>query len=270
VPERAVYVVLDDYGWQRYTGRWSAPKLDLDLAAGPAAALRRIREQDKTDNWYDDVWCEAAALVDQPHKVLLFFTIHSENYAHRAALLATLAQTWPGWEVRWAYDGLGDVVAYLGLDRAEIRTESIVFEPHTAEDDDEFDQLVSVTRESGETDAYAMELPIGEVLGWGAESVDLLPDQAKITECQIPRSGVHIDYATKTVGIWTMEAFRGLADKLNWPGWQVEVWDDRYTEQLDKCKVTVPDWTLADGLKTLITRAQRDNDPDEALISQSE
>jgi hypothetical protein len=261
VPERAVYVVLDAYGWQRYTGRTSAPKLDLDLAAGPAAALRRIREQEKTDQWFDDIWCEAAALVDQPHKILLFFTIHSEHYAHRAALLATLARTWPGWEIRWAYDGIADLVAYLGLDRAEVHTDAhTVLEPDPARDD-EFDQLVSVTRASGETEAYGLVLPIHEVLGWGPESVELLPSDARVSTCELPRSGVHIDFTTKTIGMWTMDAFCGLADKLSWPGWQVEVWDDRYTEHLDKCEVTVPDWSLADGLKTLLDRARGETNP---------
>jgi hypothetical protein len=261
VPERAVYVVLDAYGWQRYTSRWRARTMDLDLASGPVAALRQIRTEEPTNQWYDDVWCEAAALVDQPHKVLLFFTTHSESYAHRAAVLAALAEAWPGWDVRWAYDGLGDLVAYLGLDRAEVRTEEgMVFEPDPgADDDDQFDQLVSVTREGGETDAYGLALPIGEVLGRGPESVELLPDEARVTACELPRSGVHVDFTTKTIGMWTMDAFRGLADRLSWPGWQLDVWDDRYAEQLDRCEVTVPDWSLADGLRTLLDRARSES-----------
>ncbi|MEV4310657.1 hypothetical protein [Actinocrispum sp. NPDC049592] len=254
MPERAVYVLLDDYGWQRYAAGSRAAELDLDLAAGPASALRRIREQQKTEQWSDDVWCESAVLVDQPHKVLLFFTTHTTGYAHRAALLTTLAHTWPEWEVRWAYDGLADLLAYLGLDRAEVRTEHSVIDPAAAEDDP--DQLVSVVRESGEIDAYAVRPAIDEVLALGPECVDLLPEDAKVTECDLPRSGVHIDIPAKTIGLWTMDAFCGLPDKLAWPGWQVGTWADRYPDHLEKCKVTCPEWHLTDGLRTLVDRAR--------------
>ncbi len=266
MPERAVYVLLDDYGWQRYAAGARALELDLDLAAGPAAALRRIREQEKTEQWSDDVWCEAAVLVDQPRKILLFFTTHTTDYAHRAALLTTLACTWPEWEVRWAYDGLADLLRYLGLDRAEVRTEHSVIEPAAAEDHP--DQLVSVVRESGEIDAYGLQAAIDEVLALGPGCVDLLPDDAKVTECDLPRSGVHIDIPAKTIGLWTMDAFCGLPDKLAWPGWQVGTWADRYPDHLEKCKVTCPEWHLADGLRTLIDRARAEREP--ALMSDEE
>ncbi|MEV4318080.1 hypothetical protein [Actinocrispum sp. NPDC049592] len=253
MPERAMYVVIGDDGWLRFTSRWRAPQLDLDLIGGPVAALQRIRDQDKTYRWYDDIWTEAAALVDQPNRILLFFTRHCEDYAHRAAVLSILAITWPGWQVRWAYDGIADLVAYLGLEDIEVRGSDVLIEPEPAELG--MDQLVSVTREDGTTDAYGLELPVSELFRWGPEHVELIPDNAKVTASEwMPRSGVHIDHRAKTVGVWTIDSLSGLSDAVAWPGWKVEIWEDRYTEQLDRCDVTVPGWTLADGLRTLAAR----------------
>ncbi|MEV4320518.1 hypothetical protein [Actinocrispum sp. NPDC049592] len=259
MPERAMYVVMDDDGWLRFTSRWRAPKLDLDLIGGPVAALQRIRDQEKTYRWYNDTWCEAAALIDQPNKILFFFTRHCEDYAHRAAVLSTLGLTWPAWDVRWAYDGIADIRAYLGLEYSEAPTGHAFIEPSPAEGG--MDQLVSVTREDGTTDAYGLELPVTEMLTCGPDCADLLPASAKVTACEwMPRSGVHIDHSAKTIGVWTIDSLSGLADAVAWPGWKVEMWADRYTEQLDRCGVTVPDWSLADGLRTLAARVRNGTD----------
>lgn len=35
--------------------------------------------------------------------------------------MAVLARTWPGWQIQWAYDGLADIVAYVGLDPETVK-----------------------------------------------------------------------------------------------------------------------------------------------------
>lgn len=47
---------------------------------------------------------------------------------------------------------------------------------------------------------------------------------------------MHIDVEAKAVGLWTVETWTGLREAWAdlWPGWSLELWDDRSAEQVSR------------------------------------
>lgn len=112
----ANYIVIDSAGVELYCDDRGAPSLDGYVIGGPDRAVRQVRH---AANEYERVqgfhpFCEGAVLVDLRRRVLGLFSGYLSDYAERAALRAVVAQTWPGWETRWAYGGLSDMRRYLG------------------------------------------------------------------------------------------------------------------------------------------------------------
>ncbi|MFI9809175.1 hypothetical protein ACIHEJ_33340 [Streptomyces sp. NPDC052301] len=113
---RAQYVVVENGTWQRYCSHCAAHRVVDDLLPGPVAATRCFRANREIDEWLDDTWCEGAALVDHDRRILLWFAF-ADGWADHLAARAVLARTWPGWDVRFAHDGMGDLTHHLGLGR---------------------------------------------------------------------------------------------------------------------------------------------------------
>lgn len=84
---------------------------------------------------------------------------------------------------------------------------------------------------------------------------DLPAGFASLNCPELPRSGVHLDYRTRTAGVWTIEALEGFLDRphAHWPGWQWHLWGADIREQLTRCdrRLTVP--PLPAQLTTAIT-----------------
>jgi hypothetical protein len=266
--DRSNYIVVQDGRWSLFYSHWGAVSLELDLLAGPEAATRFIRAQRAVDpdngGWLDDVWCEGAALVDHDRRRLCFFTVHYEDPDGRAAVLAVMAHTWPGWQVDWAYDGLADLVAHLGLDRAIVRDDTDPREPEAGYDD-WVESLVTVAG----VGAYALILDAREVIAHGPAVLGMLPDDARCTRCAVmPSSGVHLDPATRSAGVWTLQPLAGMLDRTTalWPGWRWEMWADRHTEQLARVpgEVTLPEPDLPAALEHLRERFERHRGHDPA------
>lgn len=119
---RAHYVIIEDGRHRNLYSQWGAHEIDLDLLPGPGSALRFARAQHPVEAWTDAEMCDGAALFDLDTRTLLWFGHCGGDPAVRAAALATLHRTWPGWTVEWAYNGLMDVAARVGTDPAAIRT----------------------------------------------------------------------------------------------------------------------------------------------------
>ncbi|MCO5999037.1 hypothetical protein [Actinoallomurus rhizosphaericola] len=111
---RAHYVVKAGGSWERRYTQWGGDAMELDLLAGPEAATRFAQGQRTEDRWLDEMDCEAAALIDHDEHRLLWYSHCYEDVAYRAAVLAVMAQTWPGWRIDWAYGGLYDILDTLG------------------------------------------------------------------------------------------------------------------------------------------------------------
>jgi hypothetical protein len=110
------------------------------------------------------------------------------------ALRAVLAQTWPGWEIRWAHGGLSEIRRYLndvGVDDIEespvalARDESLVsFQPMDLagiEQDSDF-FLVTVAEIGTPVQAYATWTEEAAALWLGESLLSQLPESAKVAE----------------------------------------------------------------------------------------
>ncbi|GAA0319330.1 hypothetical protein NE235_07335 [Actinoallomurus spadix] len=111
---RAHYVMKAGGSWERRYTQWGGDSMELDLLAGPETATRFARGQRSEDRWLDELDCEAAALIDHDEQRLLWYSHCDGDVGYRAAVLAVMAKTWPGWRIDWAYGGLYDILDTLG------------------------------------------------------------------------------------------------------------------------------------------------------------
>ncbi|MGW7332046.1 hypothetical protein ACWGIU_26335, partial [Streptomyces sp. NPDC054840] len=104
---RAVFVLPGPGGHTRHRSSYGAVGLDLDLLGGPEAVLPFLRGHAVDDSWYPDDMVEAGVLADEARRLLLVFAREGPiaSLRTRAAALELLRRAWPGWEVRWVYDG---------------------------------------------------------------------------------------------------------------------------------------------------------------------
>ena len=94
----------------------------------------------------------------------------------------------------------------------------------------------------------------------GPALLDKLPGPGirRIRLGKIPEGGAHIDVRRKTLGAWqtadTMGFFHALPEL--WPGWQTEVWDDRFEEHVKRCAgaLRVPELDVVAGIESAETR----------------
>lgn len=115
---RATFVIGSAGEYELRGSSYGAVDLDLDLLAGPEVVLPFLRgHRMETCGWYDDDACEAGALVDPAGRLLLVFAQEgwSVSMRSRAAWCRLLRLGWPGWDVRWAYDGQSGLRSHLGL-----------------------------------------------------------------------------------------------------------------------------------------------------------
>jgi hypothetical protein len=104
--------------------------------------------------------------------------------------------------------------------------------------------------------AYLADNLAGEVITHGAAALPRYAAWPQVRECPwMPRSGLHVDTRARTAGVWTSGH---LEEELDvdagaWPGWQLELWQDRYREQLGRSGdvVRLPPVDRARGLRRL-------------------
>ncbi|MFJ1805624.1 MULTISPECIES: hypothetical protein [unclassified Streptomyces] len=234
---RAQYVVVENGAWQRYYSHWAANRVVDDLLPGPAAATRCFRANRELDEWLDDVWCEGAALVDHDRRILLWFAF-ADSWSDHLAARAVLARTWPGWDVRFAHDGMGDLTHHLGLGRDLTRPPGWfeTFEPSWFAD----------TENSEPWSVVSLRLPDGSVRAWGSgrEPIEHVADGPGLIDLLVassatppltdmPYGGVHFEPQARAVSLWAVQTVAGIH---NWPlsGWENWVLDfrgDDHTQQ---------------------------------------
>ncbi|MGW7427272.1 hypothetical protein ACWGJB_46200 [Streptomyces sp. NPDC054813] len=256
---RAQYVVVENGAWQRYYSHWAANRVVDDLLPGPAAATRCFRANQEISEWLDDVWCEGAALVDHDRGILLWFAF-ADSWADHVAARAVLARTWPGWEVRFAHDGMGDLTHHLGLGRDLTRPPGWfeTFEPSWYADPENTEprSVVSLRLPDGSVRAWGSGREPIEYLADGSGLIDLLvASPATPPPTDMPYGGVHFDPQARTVALWAVQTVAGIH---NWPlpGWENWVLDfrgDDHTRQagLLPADFPFPRPPLAAALRTL-------------------
>ena len=259
---RANFVIADWDGWRLRYSHWAASGIASIVAPGPSAALRFIDAQ-ADGEWLDDVWAEGGALVDVTRRVLLFWGGDlTDELPVRRAFMRVLALTWPGWTVRWATDGIGDLAAHVGLDRAAVRNLDPPEPVEPPADGDSF-ELLTVRRPGGRLDAYRFGIRFSDHLARFGPAVLGLTGSAErlpLALPEVPYAGLHLDLGTRRAGWWTGGIAPGLAEDPagRWLGWTLEPWGDRYEAQLALCDglVTAPEPGQAAALAYL-TRCLR-------------
>jgi hypothetical protein len=234
---RAQYVVVENGAWQRYYSHWAANRVVHDLLPGPAAATRCFRANREIDEWLDDLWCEGAALVDHDRRTLLWFAF-ADNWADHLAARSVLARTWPGWDVRFAHDGMGDLTHHLGLGRDLTRTPGWfeTFEPSGFTSSEYTDpcSVVSLRLPDGSVRAWGSNSEPVEHLAGGPRLVDLIAaSSATPALTDMPYGGVHFDPQARTVSLWAVQTVAGVHDwpLPGWEDWAPDFRGDDHTRQ---------------------------------------
>lgn len=266
---RANLVIVDSDGWRHYFAKSAANGIYQQLAAGPQVALAFVRDQEQLApgaGWLDDVWAEGGVVIDTVARRLLWYGNDVMiELPLRRMFFRLLNETWPGWRVDWAYDGIGDIAAYVGVDREAVRAldmDELTAVPAVAYELDEMmllDPAQPMTDEQGAYDLVTVYTG-GEnrawVLGWGYDTQhawvgpDILeqlpgPGFTSLRLAERPGAGMHIDVPARSIGVWTSNICPGLLQEelqARWPGWRTTFWHDQYERQLAAAQgiVTVP------------------------------
>ncbi|GAB3836980.1 hypothetical protein ACFPIJ_17355 [Dactylosporangium cerinum] len=268
---RANYAIIERgttvLGWSR----WGATSIVADLLPGPEAATAALRPQELPDavppntsealRWtgvtpvnglMTDGSCQGAALIDHDRRVLLAFD-EPDDYATFVDGFAGLVETWPGWHVRWAFDGVLDLAAYLGLDRAPLRDTQFPDQQRLADlpvpfdgpDDlrpdrpnDWYKGVLSIRRPDDSLDLYLAADDQTSIAYTTAAKVEAMaPGFAGLERSELPRWGLHLDQAARTGALWCIDRLCGaLIDTAPaWPGWTWTLWGADVRRQLDAC-----------------------------------
>jgi hypothetical protein len=211
-----------------------------------------------------DMDAEGGLLVDIDQRVVLAFTIYTD-VAERAAYLATVARVWPGWRVRWAYDGVADLMRHAG-DADQVDTSDRIADAEDLElghyvygrlgpRRSVCRYLVTVADESGKVAAHSVTYP--EPWWVGAPLLSGLGGDSLVDSCPtMPDAGLHLEPHDRVAWLWSccrpLEGIREEWDDL-WPGWRLTFCEDRYAEQLDRSAgaVEVPLPSATDGFESL-------------------
>lgn len=174
--------------------------------------------------------------MDTDRRVLLWFSDEADCWAEQAAHRAVLERAWPGWEVRWAFDGLGDLHAYLGLGRGFVRTPGFreTGRPYWEQPDGDIITVLTAAGPGGESGAWASAYEVDDELSGGAGLLGLLPvGMPPPGLTAIPAGGLHFDLARRTLGVWTIRTVPGIHDwpLPGWEDWGLDFWGADHRRQ---------------------------------------
>ncbi|MFF0739032.1 hypothetical protein ACFYVL_01415 [Streptomyces sp. NPDC004111] len=232
--DRANVIVLRENGTHElYRTGW-AVGIDLDLLYGPGPVLGMLPELRQDGWWLDDSMAQGGILLDLGRKVLLFFAWQgpSTELRHRAAVFAMIRAAWPGWEVRWLYDGPAELREYIGLDPEYVRCRDAApsVAPLLAPDDEDLagadpgGVLITAGTDHCHVASDAFDHPVRE----GAALLHRLSDAPGHGVCRLHvNSGIHLDPQRRHLGWWSLYSSPQAYEVPElWPGWTVEFWQD--------------------------------------------
>lgn len=252
---RANFVIVTGQDWQLHYSHWAGCRMLDALIAGPEFALRyaeSLRPCPK-DQWVDPMWADGGAVMDLDRRRLLFFGDElMVEMPLRRAVMSVLAAVWSDYAIGWAYDGTVELAGYVG---AELPPYSWDKRPHVrlARGRNSLCHLVSVIDDEERLRLWPLWWHLSKA--WhGPALVDMLPGRGvtRLTLGKIPEGGVHIDMPRKTVGAWQTADTMGIFQALPglWNGWQAYCWQDRFEEQVTRCKgaLRVPELDVVAGI----------------------
>lgn len=267
---RASYVIVRGGEPRIFASRFGAQTVGRDLFAGPEEAIALVESLTPDDQLYTHVWCEGGAFVDEDARTLLFFgdDYHcalSTCLPLRRAFLAVLAERWPGWDVRWAHQGVVDFELRLGMapgrgfdpprppEEYEVRWARESFgadedgfpyrrtagTPPPEDPWEDRQTFVTVVGEGGAARDVISRRDPRELLIVGPrllEWIDAAPPAPYTTELHV-QGGVLIDLPRRTVESWRAEALSDHALSrfaASWPGWRLTRQTEGLVAQLER------------------------------------
>ncbi|MGW1536941.1 hypothetical protein [Streptomyces aureus] len=236
--DRANIIVVRENGTHEpYRTGW-AVGIDLDLLDGPASVLAMLPELRQDGWWLDDTMAQGGILLDLGRKVLLFFAWEgpTTELRHRAAAFALIRAAWPGWDVRWLYDGPAELREYLGLDPDYVRSRDpdLSPAPFLAPDDEDLagpdpgGVVITIGTKRCHVASDAFDHPVRE----GAALLNRLMHAPRHKICRLHvNSGIHLDPQHRRLGWWSLYSSpHAFQVPEMWPGWRVEFWRDNWKQ----------------------------------------
>ncbi|RKE23236.1 hypothetical protein [Streptomyces sp. TLI_171] len=234
--DRANVIVVRENGiHELYRTGW-AVGIDLDLLEGPTPVLAMLPELRQDGWWLDDIMAQGGILLDLGRKVLLLFAWEgpSTELRHRAAMFGLIRAAWPGWEVRWLYDGPAELRGYVGLDPEYVRCRDsdLSLAPFLAPDDEDLagpdpgGVVITVSTGRCHVASDAFDHPVRE----GAALLHRLADAPKHGVCRLHvNAGIHLDPERRRLSWWSLYSSPQAHQVAElWPGWTVEFWQDEW------------------------------------------
>jgi hypothetical protein len=237
----ATYVLVDRSGHEVRADRWGAHEVELLLAAGPEAALAAMRAGElQSEEAIDDGLAEAGVLVDLTQRLLLLARCQRlvEMDLRRAYLQLLLAETWPGWRLRWAYGGMGELADRVGAPHAPLPPPIPPTVCRPAADPGGVGVVVTVRHADGRLLVHPLELDAFDLAWLGPGLLDRLPPaETALRLARHPYLGLHLETGSGDLGLWTTWEFPSPLGALakRWPGWTLDFWEDRFEEQAARC-----------------------------------
>ena len=241
--QRANLIVRRNGGWSMYYTHWRANTLDADLFWGPAYATVFIQAQTPCDPdaWLDEVWAEGGAVVDHDARVLLWFGGNDilADASMRRVHLDLMSRAWPGWQVRWAREGVVNISGYVGVPKDTVLRDEMWSVDLSDMSPPQGGQSLSVGAYRLPDGGMAL-FPLGSstVEEYVAAGPDLLDaarpaGQAELNwsewSADFPAGGFLVDQVTHTLAFWSSWPMPNAVARAaqRWPGWSVRChWDD--------------------------------------------
>ncbi|MEU5977543.1 hypothetical protein [Streptomyces sp. NPDC047315] len=240
--ERANVIVVRENGTHElYRTGW-AVGIDLDLLEGPTPVLAMLPGLRQDGWWLDDTMAQGGILLDLGRKVLLFFAWEgpSTELRHRSAVFELIRAAWPGWEVRWLYDGSAELREYVGLDPEYVRCRdsALSLAPFLAPGDEDLAGpdpggvvvTVSTAGTAGTGRCHVASDAFDHPVREGAALLDRLADAPEHGRCHLHvNAGIHLDPERRRLGWWSLYSSpQAYQVPELWPGWTVEFWQDAW------------------------------------------
>jgi hypothetical protein len=239
--QRANLVLVDESGYQLYYNHWCANRLDSDLFWGPELAIEYIKQQQPTQQWVSEIWAEGGVVLDIQKRVLLWYGGEDvqDQIPLRRLYLKLMQQVWKGWKIRWAHDGILDMVDYVGVPRSVVEHPTRKDKPKrdfnpswlslpSLENQPYIGDIISIRLLDDSIHLVETTYNSDLLLGYGELLINVLQNQPGIPEWQhpakhFPIGGFHVDFVENKLSIWHAHS-PDIVDciKSHWPGWQIK------------------------------------------------
>lgn len=249
---RANLVVITEAGTEIYYSHWAGLYLDVDLFWGPQIATafaRSQRSEREGAQLLNDVWCEGGAVIDHTRHTLLWFGGEGARYdiPRRRLHLRLMSRLWPGWTIRWAFEGVADIADYLGIPRERLLVSSLTDSINLSGLDSLQDPrwvltVISFVREGslrflGTGTEINLVLPVADkFLATLREVEGGEPVYRNNVAEEFPNGGMHIDFDARELFWWAAPDTPGTPSQLAalLPDWRITWWRDEYEAHIRK------------------------------------